>query len=63
MLEFNPHFRWSAKECLKSPYFDEVRIIKLEKRSKFKIELDFDDLSLDQLLQKIKAESIKYKST
>ena len=47
MLEFNPHFRWSAKECLKSPFFDDVRIIKLEKRSKLKIELDFDDLSLD----------------
>jgi serine/threonine protein kinase len=26
MLEFNPHMRWSAKECLKSPYFDDVRV-------------------------------------
>ena len=25
MLKFNPNFRPSAEECLKSPYFDEVR--------------------------------------
>ena len=28
MLEFNPHIRWSAKKCLKSPYFDDVRSLK-----------------------------------
>jgi hypothetical protein len=61
MLEFNPHLRWSAKECLKSPYFNDVRIAKLERMSKQKIVLDIDDLSLNALLHNIKAESIKLK--
>ena len=46
MLEFNPHMRWSAKECLKSRYFDDVRIKQLEKKSKQKVVLDTEDLSL-----------------
>ena len=61
MLEFNPHLRWSAKECLKSPYFDDVRVAQLERRSKQKIVLDIEDLSLNALLHNIKAESRKFK--
>ena len=46
MLEFNPHLRWSAKKCMQSPYFDDVRIPLLEKKSKHSIDLDENDYSL-----------------
>lgn len=62
MLEFNPHLRWSAKECLKSHYFDDVRIPQLEKKSKHKITLNLDDLSLEELHEKIHDESNEYKT-
>ena len=62
MLEFNPHLRWSAMECLKSPYFDDIRIAQLEERSKLKIGLEIEDLSLNALLHYIKAESRKFNS-
>jgi hypothetical protein len=42
LLEFNPYFRWSAHECLKSSYFDKVRNLNLEKHPKGKLLLDVD---------------------
>jgi hypothetical protein len=42
LLEFNPYFRWSAYECLKSSYFDKVRNSHQEKHPKGKILLEID---------------------
>lgn len=39
MLEFNPYFRSSAQECLKSQIFDKVRVPLLEQPAPFKIKL------------------------
>ena len=44
MLELNPNKRWTAKQCLESAYFDDVRSISLEKGSKIKLLLDIDQL-------------------
>jgi hypothetical protein len=30
MIEFNPYFRGTPAECLKNPYFDEIRVKELE---------------------------------
>ena len=42
MLEFNPYFRPTAKELLKNPIFDEIRIEENETISPHKIVLGFD---------------------
>lgn len=42
LLEFNPAVRWSAKDCLKSPYFDSVRNPLLEQKAEFPISLEVD---------------------
>ena len=42
LLEFNPYYRWSASECLKSKYFDDIRNPELEESSSKKIMLDVD---------------------
>ena len=42
MLEVNPYFRWSPSECLRSPYFDDIRVLSLEKLSSEKLKLDVD---------------------
>lgn len=42
LLEFNPYFRASAKDCLKSPIFDKIRVPALEEDAPFKIFLDID---------------------
>ena len=39
MLEFNPHFRLTAAEALKSPAFDNIRISEFEKPSSKQINL------------------------
>lgn len=31
MLEYNPFFRPTAKECLQNPIFDEIRVPALER--------------------------------
>ena len=41
-LEFNPYFRYSARNLLKSSYFDDVRDLELEKDPIRKVELPFD---------------------
>ena len=40
MLEYNHFYRATASECVKNPYFDDIRILGLEKPCKMKINLD-----------------------
>jgi serine/threonine protein kinase len=48
MLEFNPYFRQSARELLKSKLFDDIRIVENEKQSVEKIKMIIDaDESFD----------------
>lgn len=42
MLEFNPYFRPTAKECLSSKLFDSIRVAGLEASAPFKINIDVD---------------------
>jgi hypothetical protein len=42
MLEFNPHYRSTAKECLQSKLFDSIRVTGLEASAPFKINIDVD---------------------
>ena len=44
MLEYNPFFRPTAKECLKSSVFDEIRVNALEKDATQKIEILSDEI-------------------
>ena len=39
MLEYNPFFRPTAKECVRSPVFDEIRVDALERDAGKKIEI------------------------
>ena len=42
MLEFNPYFRPTAKECLQNKIFDNIRVAGLEISAPFKINIDVD---------------------
>ena len=42
MLEFNPFFRPTAKECLQNKIFDGIRVAGLEVSAPFKINIDVD---------------------
>lgn len=42
MLEFNPYFRPSAYELLKSKFFDDIRCKQNQKQAPFKLLLDVD---------------------
>ncbi len=42
MLEFNPYFRWSPSECLRSPVLDSIRRPQLEKPAPIKLKLMVD---------------------
>lgn len=42
MLDFNPYFRATAKECLSSKLFDNIRVAGLEASAPFKINIDID---------------------
>lgn len=42
MLEFNPFFRQTARELLKNPYFDNIRVADNEMHAPFKIQLNID---------------------
>jgi len=44
MLEYNPFFRPSAKECLESSVFDEIRVKALERDATQKIEILSDEI-------------------
>lgn len=46
MLEYNPFFRSTASELLTNKFFDDIRIPGLEKASKTKIKLNFDDAQI-----------------
>ena len=39
MLEFNPYFRLTARECLKNKIFNDIRISDVEQSAPFKIKL------------------------
>lgn len=48
MLEINPYFRFSARELLKNPFFDDIRIVDNERQAPEKIKLPIDqDESFD----------------
>ena len=53
MLEFNPNKRISAQDCLKDPYFDDVRIPEQESMEPCNIDLHFDEkeISIEDLRQ------------
>lgn len=42
MLEVNPNKRWSAKDCLKSSYFDDIRYASVERGANSPLLLDID---------------------
>lgn len=42
MLQFNPSMRPTAKECLQSPIFDQIRVPGLEQAAPFKINIEVD---------------------
>ena len=42
MLEINPYFRPSAKQLLKNPIFDQVRVSENEAIAQYKIKMKFD---------------------
>jgi hypothetical protein len=42
MLHFNPYFRLTAKEALKSSLFSKIRVTALEKPAPYKINIDAD---------------------
>ncbi len=47
MLEFNPYFRRSAAELLKSPVFDDIRDPSMEQAAPRKLELRADKSNYD----------------
>jgi hypothetical protein len=49
MLQFNPHFRPSAKELLENKIFDKFRREDLEEEAPFKLNLDIDDKEADNV--------------
>lgn len=44
LLEYNPYFRPTAKECLKNPIFDSIRVQQLERDAMGEIELECDKI-------------------
>jgi serine/threonine protein kinase len=42
MLQFNPYYRPTAKECLQHKIFDHIRVAGLESNAPFKINIDAD---------------------
>ena len=44
MLEYNPFFRPSAKECLQNPIFDEIRVTMLERDAQEEIVTEVDEM-------------------
>ena len=57
MLQFNPHFRVTAKEALKSPLFNSIRVSALEKPAPYKINIDVDRNKLKSTYQSKSASS------
>jgi len=58
-LEFNPYFRYPAKNLIQSSYFDDVRDLELEKNPIGKVELPFDatkNLSISDFYKFMKKE-------
>lgn len=44
LLEFNPQYRLSAKECLRHPIFDDIRVERLEQGAPYEIFLVCDGM-------------------
>ena len=44
MLEYNPFFRPSAKECLQNPIFDDIRVTMLERDAAESIITEVDEV-------------------
>merc|ERR1712147_424995 len=44
LLEFNHQYRTSAKECLKSKFFDDIRVERLERGAPYEIHLLCDGM-------------------
>ena len=44
MLEYNPFFRPSAKECLQNPIFGEIRVPALERDAPEMVTADIDEV-------------------
>ena len=61
MLKFNPSQRWSVQECLQSPIFNKIRVIKNEKVAEEKIELDIENLKLGDITRLLEIEISKVK--
>ena len=45
MLQFNPKTRFSPEKVLKMGYFDDIRVLALEKDAPFKIYVNTDDIT------------------
>ena len=62
MLVFQPHKRYTAKECLMHPYFDGLRDQDFDNVNHLPCDWAFDDIELDkELIQKlIYQESLKF---
>ena len=46
MLEFNPYYRATAAECLKSPIFDSLRVKSLEEPAGAQLHLGCDEIDM-----------------
>jgi len=58
LLEFNPYFRKSAKECLQNPMFEDLLFNNFDKLKFPKVQLDIDK---DDAFDYEKGSSSKYK--
>jgi len=48
ILKFNPDQRLSAKEALKSPVFDDIRVRRLEQEAQYKVNLPCDQKTYNE---------------
>ena len=55
--EFNPYFRFSARELIKNKYFEDIRITKIEKPSSSKVMLEVDQ---DECFDYEEGKSLKF---
>lgn len=46
LLTFSPDMRPTAKDCLKNPIFDSLRVKTLEESADFKLKLELDEMDL-----------------
>ena len=52
MLQFNPHFRLTAEECLRSPYFEKFKISADLKTAKHQVKMPIENMqSTEQVIR------------